>query len=338
MTSVWNEIYSPDRSHRRWVFLSMALLLHVPMIFWKMPPPRFRLESFQVAKKVKFLENFSKTVPHHRSTEFTQKREKQRLVLEKKASALRKLGESRSAGRAAAKPTGIGVGANGPFSPILPQLIPTRSQTPHPIPTVPLVSNTPLATGTGSLSNGGPVRLTAPLSAAPIGGARSIGPVGGPTVIRSKVISLGKSTGSGLSSMGSGGGTVPEAPLQRRKESDGSNNSSGGSGYSGNSAGSNDQGSSFSISGGLAGRHVIRQVAPEYPEWARSMELRGIVYLVISVLPDGRVGDDVRVESSTAEGFNPSAIAAIKQWRFEPLAGGKGEIQKGVVRFTFSFK
>ena len=63
---------------------------------------------------------------------------------------------------------------------------------------------------------------------------------------------------------------------------------------------------------------LIHDVAPEYPLSAMRRGLSGRVRLEFTVRPDGRVAD-VSVVASAPEGvFDEAAVAAARQWRFEP--------------------
>ncbi|MCB9796931.1 MAG: energy transducer TonB [Alphaproteobacteria bacterium] len=62
----------------------------------------------------------------------------------------------------------------------------------------------------------------------------------------------------------------------------------------------------------------VSQVPPEYPSRARAKNITGYVTLNVRVGFDGRV-EDVRVVEAQPEGvFEQPALAAVKQWRFQP--------------------
>jgi TonB family protein len=71
------------------------------------------------------------------------------------------------------------------------------------------------------------------------------------------------------------------------------------------------------------------KVAPAYPELARRMNLRGVVKLMVVVLPNGNIKD------TKVMGGNPilvnAAMDALKKWKFEPSA----EESAGTVEFKF---
>ncbi len=67
---------------------------------------------------------------------------------------------------------------------------------------------------------------------------------------------------------------------------------------------------------GDGGRTVIRRTPPVYPQLARQMRVVGCVVLVVSIAPDGSVGD-VKVQSGHPL-LIQAATDAVKQWRFAP--------------------
>lgn len=81
---------------------------------------------------------------------------------------------------------------------------------------------------------------------------------------------------------------------------------------------------------------VVNQVKPNYPPELRRQEITGRVLVAFTVLADGRV-TNVRVEQSTNPAFDPAALAAVRQWRFEPgQKGGKSVSFR--MRIPISFK
>ncbi len=62
---------------------------------------------------------------------------------------------------------------------------------------------------------------------------------------------------------------------------------------------------------------VISQVAPEYPDELRRTGGRGEVVVAFTVEIDGRVTEP-EVLRSTHPALEPSALAAIRRWRFKP--------------------
>jgi protein TonB len=62
---------------------------------------------------------------------------------------------------------------------------------------------------------------------------------------------------------------------------------------------------------------AVRQVAPEYPEQLKDTHVMGLVLVKCTVDVQGNVIDPV-IEKSSNEGFDQSALAAIKKWKFKP--------------------
>jgi protein TonB len=61
------------------------------------------------------------------------------------------------------------------------------------------------------------------------------------------------------------------------------------------------------------------QVQPRYPETARMAKIQGMVVLQVVIHKDGSVGDIQVLQSPGAKfGFDASAIAAVRQWRYKP--------------------
>jgi TonB family protein len=88
------------------------------------------------------------------------------------------------------------------------------------------------------------------------------------------------------------------------------------------------------LAGQVADRELKDYQKPDYPEWAKRDGVEGAVTLRFYVLPDGRVKDNIFVEKTSGFGdFDNNAVNALRQWRFEPLAGA-GE-QWGVITFNF---
>ncbi|HWC16858.1 MAG TPA: energy transducer TonB [Terriglobales bacterium] len=68
---------------------------------------------------------------------------------------------------------------------------------------------------------------------------------------------------------------------------------------------------------GIAPPRVIYQVAPDYSERARKKKISGTVIISVVVDTKGAVRD-VKVERVLEASLDEQAIAAIKQWKFEP--------------------
>lgn len=93
------------------------------------------------------------------------------------------------------------------------------------------------------------------------------------------------------------------------------------------------------LAGPAADRAVVAQVLPSYPEWARREAVEATVRLHFTVLPDGRVREDVRVErTGGAREFDEQAVAAFRQWRFAALPGADATGQWGTITFRFRLR
>ena len=70
---------------------------------------------------------------------------------------------------------------------------------------------------------------------------------------------------------------------------------------------------------GVSSPRPVKKVSAQYTEEARRAKIEGVVVLNAVVLSDGSVGD-VSVERSldTELGLDQAAVAAAKQWTFEP--------------------
>lgn len=91
-----------------------------------------------------------------------------------------------------------------------------------------------------------------------------------------------------------------------------------------------------SLAGPIADRPVLHTVVPEYPEWAKSEAVEGTVTLYFVVLPDGSVKENVVVQKTAGFGdFDENARAAIRAWKFKPLAAGRTGEQWGTITFHF---
>jgi TonB family protein len=85
---------------------------------------------------------------------------------------------------------------------------------------------------------------------------------------------------------------------------------------------------------------VVKQVKAVYTQEAKDAHIEGTVGLSSVVLSDGSVGD-VKVTRSldTTYGLDDQAVAAMKQWTFEPgTKDGKPVAVRVSVNLTFTLK
>jgi TonB family protein len=68
---------------------------------------------------------------------------------------------------------------------------------------------------------------------------------------------------------------------------------------------------------GVTPPRLLREVKAEYTDEARRQGITGAVLLEIVVLRDGAVGD-VKVLRGLGLGLDQRAVAAVRQWRFDP--------------------
>lgn len=96
-------------------------------------------------------------------------------------------------------------------------------------------------------------------------------------------------------------------------------------------------GVSMTISGQIKGRKILSSVAPGYTERARKQGWEGVVAVHFTVLPDGRVKDNVYFEQTSAHrDLNKAATDAIRKFRFAPLPSEQGAVEQwGVITIVF---
>jgi TonB family protein len=69
--------------------------------------------------------------------------------------------------------------------------------------------------------------------------------------------------------------------------------------------------------GGVSAPRPIYDPEPDYSEEARKAKYQGSVVLQIVVGADG-LPKDLRIARSLGMGLDEKALAAVRQWRFEP--------------------
>ena len=83
-------------------------------------------------------------------------------------------------------------------------------------------------------------------------------------------------------------------------------------------------------------RMKAQQVAPIYPEAARSAHAGGTVVLHILIGRDGRVRSVSLVSAPRAD-LAASAIYAVRQWVYQPFYSGGGPVDiDGTIRVNFA--
>jgi TonB family protein len=98
---------------------------------------------------------------------------------------------------------------------------------------------------------------------------------------------------------------------------------------------------SAQIEGQLAGRTLVRQVKPIYPDWAKKQGVEATVKFQVTVLPNGllKEGDIDLEQTSGYRDLDSAVYDALIQWEFAPLAPDiTQENQSGIVTLTFILK
>lgn len=91
------------------------------------------------------------------------------------------------------------------------------------------------------------------------------------------------------------------------------------------------------VTGGVTEGHLVRRVAPEYPQLARQARIEGDVILHAIISRDGTI-ENLNVVSGHPL-LVRAALDAVRQWRYQPflLSGRPVEVDTEIlVRFRFS--
>ncbi len=89
------------------------------------------------------------------------------------------------------------------------------------------------------------------------------------------------------------------------------------------------------ITGPLSSRKVVASFVPEYPDWAKARNIEADVAIRFNVSAGGDVRDDALVEMTSGyPDLDKAALAALKRWKFTPLAGNNQD-QWGVITFRY---
>lgn len=103
----------------------------------------------------------------------------------------------------------------------------------------------------------------------------------------------------------------------------------------GDGSGGGTGGGPYRPGSGIAPPRLLREVKADYTDDARRRNLSGDVVLEIVVRRDGTVGD-VKLLQGLGAGLDQRAIAAVRQWRFDP-ARRKGEAVDVIVEVAVEF-
>lgn len=94
-----------------------------------------------------------------------------------------------------------------------------------------------------------------------------------------------------------------------------------------------------SIAGPIADRTILHYVTPEYPDWAKHDGVEATVTLYFVVRADGTIKENVMVQKTAGFGdFDDNARVALREWRFEPLGGGRTGEQWGTITFHYRLR
>jgi periplasmic protein TonB len=95
----------------------------------------------------------------------------------------------------------------------------------------------------------------------------------------------------------------------------------------------------YQIGNGVTSPVLVKEVKPTYPEAVKSRRVQGVVELSAVVLPDGTIGDDIKVARSLDEDLDKEAVKAIRQWTFRPgTKDGKAVAVQVNIELSFTLK
>ena len=96
------------------------------------------------------------------------------------------------------------------------------------------------------------------------------------------------------------------------------------------------KGVAMTISGQIQGRKIVKSTLPVYSEEAKTKGWEGVVAVHFTVMPDGRVKENLYFEqTSPHRDLNRAAMDAISQFVFESLQGAERVEQWGVITIVF---
>lgn len=96
------------------------------------------------------------------------------------------------------------------------------------------------------------------------------------------------------------------------------------------------KGVSMTITGQISDRKILSSASPVYTDRARRNGWEGAVAVHFTVLPDGRVKDNMYFDqTSMHRDLNQAAMDAIRKFRFAALPSGRSEEQWGVITIIF---
>ncbi len=81
---------------------------------------------------------------------------------------------------------------------------------------------------------------------------------------------------------------------------------------------------------------ILKKVNPVYPDEAKRARLEGVVLLQATLGTNGRAAD-VKVLRGEPMGLSEAAVAAVRQWEWEPARNAKGQAVNVVMTLTIRF-
>ena len=95
----------------------------------------------------------------------------------------------------------------------------------------------------------------------------------------------------------------------------------------------------ISLAGEVCDRHLLSHLVPQYPEWAKREGVEVTVRLYFTVLPGGKVKENILIESTSGfDDFDRRARNALATWRFEQLPSGSSKEQWGRIEFKYRLR
>ncbi len=82
-------------------------------------------------------------------------------------------------------------------------------------------------------------------------------------------------------------------------------------------------------------RKLLKMVPPNYPANLRRANVKGVVAVMHTVMPDGSI-ERVAIQQSAGDQLDKLALAAVAQWRYEPYTPVDGKLLSFVVPVTFN--
>ncbi len=190
----------------------------------------------------------------------------------------------------------------------------------------PASSLAPAGVTQGSMAGGAVLDIAGPAS----GGG------GGARKGRKTILNYGSGGGGGGGLVGRSG-RLAEPPASRAIVNDPAPATSDDKAQVAEAKVSAEKGVGMTITGQIAGRKILHRVAPGYSDAARRNGWEGVVAVRFTVLPDGRVKDNMFFEqTSVHRDLNQAAMAAIKQFRFASLPSDQSAVEQwGVITIVF---